>query len=792
MPMGCERNLGAYSSRLAVVVACLFLLSSSFAQSSGQTSPPPAGSPPASSGPPASGEGKEIGGYQVTQSIELGGRIAEVTGSQPMYDTLVNYQTGARILEQSLTMRSLTHEDIFDTLTLNSFGWGGDPEQALRVRVAKYGWYNLNFSYQHIENYFDYDLFANPLNPPSGGSPFIPILSSPHSYYNRQNLYNFGIVVLPLHRLSFRFDYNRNRFFGPSLSSVHQGTDALTNQDNNTLLDGYRFGVDFRATKKTTLSYTQLLQWYSGNTLYNLNGFNSWPLSNGTLVTFGLPWFNSGSPCAAPLKNGIANPSCNGYFDYSLLQQISTFIPTEQLNLKSSSIKWLDFNGQYQYSHAQSNTPLLETFSGLITRSNNLAFNTSGSNSSARWNSSSADVSATIHISDKLRLVETFSFRNFSVAGNFLDLTSDFFTAAKAGSATLLTPIAIFPPTTLLHSSSSPADIINETNTNLVGQDFKQNDFQVQYDFSRFFGVRAGFVWANYIIQPGETYTAALGDIYYPNTPNRGNCVGLPLNPNGSCTFTGVISPWGGPTTEINRYSGVLGAWFRKGSALHANVDAQFGGADNWIYRIDPLSFFNIRGNVSYTPRPWLMLGGNLKYEQATNDTTGINFNQHNYIIMVNASINPNPRWGLDLAYNFDAIQQNTYLCFQSAAPPPGSSACLGDPSLMQIYGLYQTHTQYGYFAATLTPIERVTFRFGYSIVDNQGNTTQFNTLLPLGPLSSTYQLPLAAVDVKLYKNVSFKGGYNYYQYNEGSFVGPTAPRYFHANNTTLALKYAF
>ena len=82
--------------------------------------------------------------------------------------------------------------------------------------------------------------------------------------------------------------------------------------------------------------------------------------------------------------------------------------------------------------------------------------------------------------------------------------------------------------------------------------------------------------------------------------------------------------------------------------------------------------------------------------------------------------------------------------------------------------------------------------RFGYSIVDNQGNTTQFNLLQPLGPLSSTYQSPLAAVEIGLYKGVSFKGGWNYYQYGEGSFVGPTAPRYFHANNTTLAIKYAF
>jgi hypothetical protein len=32
----------------------------------------------------------------------------------------------------------------------------------------------------------------------------------------------------------------------------------------------------------------------------------------------------------------------------------------------------------------------------------------------------------------------------------------------------------------------------------------------------------------------------------------------------------------------------------------------------------------------------------------------------------------------------------------------------------------------------------------------------------------------------------------NYYQYGEGSFVGPMAPRYFHANSRTESLRYAF
>jgi len=287
-----------------------------FAQNPPSTQTPQAPPTP----PPATGEGKDIGGFHVTQSIELGGRINEVTGSEAMYDTLVNYQTGARILEQSLTMQSLTHQDVFDTLTLDSFGWGGDPEQAIRLRVAKYRWYNFSASYQHMQNYFDYDLLANPLNPAAGANPFIPILTSPHAFYDRQNLYNYDLVLLPMRRISFRFDYNRNRISGPSFSSVHQGTDSLNNENWDTTLNGFRFGADFRVTKKTVLSYTQLLQYYVGGPTYSLNTFNSWPLSNGQPVTFGLPWFNSGSPCSAPQTNGIANPVCNGYFNYGLFQ----------------------------------------------------------------------------------------------------------------------------------------------------------------------------------------------------------------------------------------------------------------------------------------------------------------------------------------------------------------------------------------------------------------------------------------------------------------------------------------
>ena len=91
--MGSPRN-GAYCLGLAAIVACLLLASGAWSQN------PPAPATPPSPPPSGADEGKDVGGFHVTQSIELGGRITEVTGSQPMYDTLIDQQTGVRILEQ--------------------------------------------------------------------------------------------------------------------------------------------------------------------------------------------------------------------------------------------------------------------------------------------------------------------------------------------------------------------------------------------------------------------------------------------------------------------------------------------------------------------------------------------------------------------------------------------------------------------------------------------------------------------------------------------------------------------
>jgi hypothetical protein len=106
-------------------------------------------------------------GYVIHQSTELGYRFQSRTGSDAMYETLVDLHQGPRILEQSLSMRSQdNHGLLFDNLSINSFGW-----VAIRERSTCAGRQESVVSAARIvpsdQNAFDYNLLANPLNPPT-------------------------------------------------------------------------------------------------------------------------------------------------------------------------------------------------------------------------------------------------------------------------------------------------------------------------------------------------------------------------------------------------------------------------------------------------------------------------------------------------------------------------------------------------------------------------------------------------------------------------------------------------
>jgi len=81
-----------------------------------------------------------------------------------MYDTLVD-QHGDPNPRTSLSMQSVEHQGVlFDNFFVHSFGWGGDADNGLRVRLDKNHWFDFRGNFRRDQNHFDYNLLANPLN----------------------------------------------------------------------------------------------------------------------------------------------------------------------------------------------------------------------------------------------------------------------------------------------------------------------------------------------------------------------------------------------------------------------------------------------------------------------------------------------------------------------------------------------------------------------------------------------------------------------------------------------------
>ena len=186
---------------------------------------------------------------------------------------------------------------------------------------------------------------------------------------------------------------------------------------------------------------------------------------------------------------------------------------------------------------------------------------------------------------------------------------------------------------------------------------------------------------------------------------------------------------------------------------------------------------------------------------QNSNGNAFTDYRGHNRNYGFTASLAPKERLGFEFAFNYTDYLQNSSICFNDAdtslAVVVNAGSCTANgyndsrnPLLTS--GFYNSQTYYGLASVMFRPIPRVTLQLGYSVTSVGGGTPQFNGLQPLGSLQYNYNQPLANLAVDLGHNLTAKAGWNYYQYGEGSFVGPTDPRYFHANNTTLALRWAF
>jgi len=676
-------------------------------------------------------------GYEIHQSIDLGGHIVQHSGSGAVYDTMVNLQSGPRILAFSLSMRSVnaSHSHLFDRLTTNSFGYGGDPNSVTTLNVSKGRLYDLQSSFRRDRQYFDYDLLSNPLIPTTS-SPDIQIQDSPHLYNTVRRNLDINLKLAPLSIVTGRLSYGHNIMQGPAGSTIHIGTEGLLTQMTRNSTDSWDAGVDWKPLPRTTLSYDEFITHYKGDTTWQLTGLN-YQLSNGTPVSLGVDISSAwNTPCAAPFVAGNVNPTCNAYISYTRSAPTRTLFPTEQFRFQSAVIPNFTMNGRLLYSATTSNmNNLNELFNGFSSRGTVRQTLVTGA-ARARRLDVNGDFSATWQIVPKFALTDTFNFWDFRMPA-----TGNLTTATSTGASMLVAPN---PPTT---ASTSTFQFIN--------QKTKTNTIIGAWEMTPRVRASLGFRYRSRII------TDAGGDF-------------IPIHEDW-VLFASTVRPV--PQLRIN-----------------TNVDLMY--ADKSFTRISPRQLQHYVVRTTYTPRPWLSLDGTMNIQESRDNVQTVNHLEHNRDFSLGATVSPNEHWSVDLNYAYNSIYSSTIECYASTPAPPTSSpapaVCVSASTPLMSTGYYNAPTQYGSVGFTWNPIKRLHTRGGYRISSVSGSSDLINIRQVDGSLQSSFQSPYAAVDFDLMPNWTWKAEYTHYGYGEGSPVGPTSQRNFRGNVTTIAVQYAF
>jgi hypothetical protein len=774
--------------------------------------------------------GVTLGNYFMQQSMDIGGRYAHNAGNLAVYDTFVHLDSGPRLYDYTMSMRSLNHAGLlFDNFSITGFGYGGDPNDVTRIRASKNKWYNFDMSWRRDKNFWDYSLLANPLNPTTS-NPTLIIQNSPHRMETVRRMQDYRMILLPQSRFRVRLGFSHNVYEGPSFSTDHQGTETILLQSMSNTINNYQVGLDFKLLPRTSFSYDQFVNVTKGDTAYQDINFGNFVLGNTahTPVDLGIV-FNTAatSPCATPIAAGpptippTANATCNAFLSYNRTQRPRLVLPVEQFSLQSNYFRRLQITARASYSGGTNNVyGMNEIFTGFLSRSASIGSTANGP-AFARRVAAAVDFDATFSINDENRIVESFRFSNTRSPGmwNF-GLTNTF--PQGPAPVSMLSPPATYDPAncpnpiTLVfattcpqHTSSSGADISTGLYTYYLAQDAKYNTIQFEHDFAKWAGIRGGFRYSHRDIAD-STFSFINSEIFFPGPTAalafRGDCAkvagvapaGCTSDSNGVVTYTGPNKAAGtnNPLGDllINEYSVLLGAWMRPSSKLRMNFDVEFFSADNSFTRVSPRDFKHYKGRVIYIPRPWVNLSLSANWYDGGNNTFQINNLQFNHSIGFDVAIEPQKRFGLDFGYDFNDIFSTISICyFFSGAPAPlGSSPCPTTTGGLLSNSIYTNLTHFAYFDFRFQPAKRITALIGSSVNSVSGNALVLTPTAPPGPLDYNYIRPYASLQIDLARNLSLKSKWSYYDYHEKALPNPIFSHSFRSNLLDATVHYEF
>jgi hypothetical protein len=350
--------------------------------------------------PATNGQTKE-GTYTVTSSIEIGVRGVSVDGNGNKYRSDLNYEPGFQVFNSNLLVRSKENNGpMFDTLMINSFGWGGEPSRYLRVNAEKTKWYRFDGNYRRI------DYFNSLTN----------IALNQHISNTEHRLGDFDLTLLPQNkRIKFNVGYSLERNSGPAVTTYDYARDEFPVLAATRVRgDDYRVGVD-ASVGPFDLSFQQGWRYFREDTTYTVDEPQ---IGNNPINTSVINTFNRDLPTRGR-------------------------IPYSRASLHTLLAKKVDITGRIIYQSATTNYNLFETITGKDASNNNIKLDEFQISGNAKRPSTIADIGVTVFATDRLRISDTISLNTFQINGGQELLESLMRTRTTAAGETVLPPLFV-------------------------------------------------------------------------------------------------------------------------------------------------------------------------------------------------------------------------------------------------------------------------------------------------------------------------------------------------------------
>jgi hypothetical protein len=680
--------------------------------------------------------GEDAGDYTVISSIEFGYRGSSVVGDHNKYQSDLNYRTGPRLFDSSFLLRSKEGEGtLFETLMINSTGWGADPQGSVRASVEQPEWYRFDANYRRFKYFRFLNNFANPnwvFSPAQFSVPPKPETGE-HGYDTRIQVGDFDLTLLPKNeRIRFNIGYSPERYSGPAFMNYHSGgNEFMLLSQLKSRADDYRIGADGRLGP---INYSFL------------QGFRRFR-DDSTIDTGVNPGINV-NPAAANLTTFHRNEPARGSVNYT------------RLSLQSLIAQRFDITGRIIYSKSEQDYSFAENFTGRNWNPRITGFPPSppgatpnilnlgqyvltGNSERPNW---LGDLGLTFLVTDRLRISNTTKVETFEINGTAL--FSDFFSVTRG----------------------TRTDSVGFSNRNVItGIDYRkiQNTIEGDYQFNPRYSIHLGYRYGT------RRVTESISGF------NLGSNSPTALVPESE--------------TEDNHTHVFIGGFkARPTNDWTIYFDAEHGSADNVFTRIGNYDFTNIRAKTRFKPteRVTFNLALIAKNNANPSEIAGVSLADFGVSIksrIFTSSIDwaTTSNFSISGGYNYHWINSKAIVdyFFNSIQHPFGNS-------------LYYMRNHFFYVETVARLAPRTTLFAAYRINKDTGQGSRLadptgnpGTLIASYPMS--FQSPEMRLAIKLHQRLDWNVGYQFYNYNESSLVGPR-PQNYHAHLPYASLRLYF